>query len=104
MESHSCEKNRGEGASGALPLPNPVIGALPEIDNEDDSLRCRHIDALGRRCRMFVATPDLTSSDAPAALQDQAAEFCPHHAQRLLRRHRATEATAAELLASVSRL
>ncbi len=102
MESHSCEKNRGEGASGALPLPNPVIGALPEIDNEDDSLRCRHIDALGRRCRMFVATPDLTSSDAPAALQDQAAEFCPHHAQRLLRRHRATEATAAELLASVS--
>ena len=30
------------------------------------------------------------------------AELCPHHAQRLLRRQRATEATAAELLASVS--
>ena len=64
MESHSCIKTRGEGVPGALPMPNPVIGALPEIDN-DDSLRCRHIDALGRRCRMFVATPEITSGDPP---------------------------------------
>ncbi len=101
MESHSCEKNGGEGVLGALHLPNPAIEGLPEIDNDDDSLRCRHIDALGRRCRMFVATPDIAPS-ALDSLQDQAAELCPHHAQRLLRRHRATEATAAELLASVS--
>lgn len=102
MESHSCEKNRGEGMLGALPLPNPAIEALPDLDNDDDSLRCRHIDSLGRRCRMFVGTPEITSIDAPATLPDQAAELCPHHAQRLLRRHRATQATAAELLASVS--
>ena len=101
MESHSCIKTRGEGVPGALPMPNPAIGVLPEIDN-DDYLRCRHIDALGRRCRMFVATPEITSGDAPDDLQDQAAELCPHHAQRILRRQRATEATAAELLASVS--
>ena len=101
MESHSCIENRGEGVPGALPMPNPAIGALPEIDN-DESLRCRHIDALGRRCRMFVATPEITSGDTPDDLQDQAAELCPHHAQRILRRRRATEATAAELLASVS--
>ncbi len=90
------------GVPGALPLPNPTIDGLPEIDNEDDSLHCRHIDALGRRCRMFVATPDITSIDAVATLPDQTAELCPHHAQRLLRRHRATQAIAAELLASVS--
>jgi len=102
MESHSCEKNGGEGVLGALPLPNPAIEALPEIDIDDDSLRCRHVDALGRRCRMFVAVPETTPSDALDAFQNQAAELCPHHAQRLLRRHRATEATAADLLASVS--
>jgi hypothetical protein len=101
MESHSCIKTRGEGVPGALPMPNPVIGALPEIDT-DDSLRCRHIDALGRRCRMFVATPELTSGDPTDSLDGPAAELCPHHAQRILRRQRATEATAAELLASVS--
>jgi hypothetical protein len=121
MESHSCTENRGApagareshgdqelsrvnkvGVPGALPMPNPAIGPLPEIDNGDNSLRCRHIDAVGRRCRMFVATPEITSGDAPDDLQDQAAELCPHHAQCILRRQRATEATAAELLASVS--
>ena len=64
MESHSCKKNRGEGMLGALHLPNPAIEGLPEIDNDDDSLRCRHIDSLGRRCRMFVATPEIASIDA----------------------------------------
>ena len=102
MESHSCTINRGEGVLGALPLPNPILGALPEIDTDDDSLRCRHIDALGRRCRMFVATPEITSADSLDRSSRPAAELCPHHAQRILRRHRATEATAAELLASVS--
>jgi hypothetical protein len=101
MESHSCIKTRGEGVPGALPMPNPAIGLLPEIDN-DDSLRCRHIDALGRRCRMFVATPQLTSGDPTDPLYAPEAELCPHHAQRILRRRHATEATASELLASVS--
>lgn len=95
MESHSCEKNRGEGV-----LPP---ASFPELsDVADDPLRCRHIDALGRRCRMFVATPQASSSNLPDPLPDQAAELCPHHAHLLLRRHRVREATAAELLASVS--
>lgn len=101
MESYSCVKTRGEGVLGALPIPNPAIGPLPEIDN-DDVLRCRHIDALGRRCRMFVTTPELASGDPTDTLYAPEAELCPHHAQRILRRRRATEATAAELLASVS--
>ncbi len=120
MESHSCTENRGApagareshgdqelsrvnkvGVLGALPMPNPVIGPLPEIDN-DDSLRCRHIDALGRRCRMFVAARDIISADPTDSLYAPEAELCPHHAQGILRRRRATEATAAELLASVS--
>src|SRR5579862_2655800 len=93
MESHSCEKNRGEGE-----LPTSAFPSLPGTD--DDALRCRHIDALGRRCRMFVAAPQ--SSDLPEPLQDEAAELCPHHAHLLFRRHRVREANAAELLASVS--
>jgi hypothetical protein len=123
MESHSCIENRGApagareshgdqelsrvnkvGVLGALPMPNPAIGPLPEIENidNDDSLRCRHIDALGRRCRMFVAAPEITSGDPSDSPYAPAAELCPHHAQRILRRQRANEATAAELLASVS--
>jgi hypothetical protein len=102
MESHSCVKTTGEGVPGALPMPNPAIGPLPEIDNNDDSLRCRHIDALGRRCRMFVATPDIISGDPTDSPYAPEAELCPHHAQHFLRRRHATEATAAELLASVS--
>jgi hypothetical protein len=101
MESHSCTKTRGEGLLGALPMPNTTGGALHDLDN-DGSLRCRHIDALGRRCRMFVATPDITSDGPTDPLYASAAELCPHHAQRIVRRQRATEATAAELLASVS--
>lgn len=96
MESHSCEKNRGEGV---LPTSVPPV---PGTAIDDDSIRCRHIDALGRRCRMFVATPPFTSTDLPDALQDQAAELCLHHARLLWRRHRVREANAAELLASVS--
>lgn len=84
-------------------MPNPAPGALPEIDNDEESLRCRHIDALGRRCRMFVAAPEeITSGDHPDALEAPTVELCPHHSQRLLRRRHATEATAAELLASVT--
>jgi hypothetical protein len=120
MESHSCEKSRGGpsgareshrhqelsranevGVPGALPLPDPAVEALPDFDN-DDPLRCRHIDALGRRCRMFVATPEIASGNPTDALEGPAADLCPHHAQPLLRSRRATEATAAELLASVS--
>ena len=100
MESHSCEKIGGRGCSAHFTYRTLLSRGSPRSHNDDDSLRCRHIDALGRRCRMFVATPDIAPS-ALDSLQDQAAELCPHHAQRLLRRHRATEATAAELLASV---
>lgn len=97
MESHSCEKKRGEGV-----LPTAAFPAVPTSDLEDDSLRCRHVDALGRRCRMFVSTPQPAASDLPDALQEEVAELCPHHAHLFFRRHRVREANAAELLASVS--
>ena len=118
MESHSCEKTRGGpsrareshghqelsrvnnvGAPGALPMPNPNLETLPAADDVD---RCQHIDALGRRCRMFVGAPEIASGDSTDPPYAPAAELCPHHAQGLLRRRHATEATAAELLASVS--
>ena len=76
MESHSCIENRGEGVPGALPMPNPAIGALPNRQRRV-SLRCRHIDALGRRCRMFVATPEITSGDTPEIFKTKRPSFAP---------------------------
>src|SRR5579883_1223447 len=95
MESHSCEKNRGEGLGGPLSVPK----ALPAgSDMDDDRDRCCHIDAQGRRCRMLLAGPSAEALTDETAL---VAGLCSHHAQRLLRSRRAAKMTAADLLASV---
>jgi len=118
MESHSCEKTRGEGVETplgrakvypqdellrgdkvAVSVPSSNLEALPH----DDLDRCRHIDAQGRRCRMFVAPAEKALGSGPDSdLADLTADLCAHHAQQILRRHRAGQTVAAELLASVN--
>jgi len=100
MESHPCEKTRGEGVPGAPPMPNSNLEALRADDDLD---RCQHIDARGHRCRMFVAPAEKTLGPGPASNSAElTADLCAHHAQQILRRHRAGEAVAAELLASIT--
>ena len=119
MESHPCEKTRGEGVPGALPMPNPdpvsvappSDGALlgrPKVYPQDELLggnedRCQHVDARGHRCRMFVAPAEKTFGSAiDSDLADLTSDLCAHHAQKLLRRHRAGQTAGAELLASIT--
>ena len=100
MESHPCEKNRGVPPVGALPMPNSGLKTLPAADDLD---RCQHIDARGHRCRMFVAPAEKTlGSGSGNDLAELTADLCAHHAQQLLRRHRAGQTVAAELLASIT--
>ena len=99
MESHPCEKTRGEGVPGALPMPNPERSAPPPTI----STVCQHVDARGHRCRMFVAPAEKTlGSGADSDLADLTSDLCAHHAQKLLRRQRAGQTAAADLLASVT--
>ena len=119
MESHPCEKTRGEGVPGALPMPNPdLVSVAPPSDGaplgareshghqelsrvEED--RCQHVDARGHRCRMFVAPAEKTfGSGTDSDLADLTSDLCAHHAQKLLRRHRAGQTAGAELLASIT--
>jgi hypothetical protein len=95
MESHSCEKTRGEGVPSTITLtpdPAPAADLAPTASQaqitETDAALCRHIDAQGRRCRMLVMSA--TGS------------LCAYHAQRRLQTQRGSEIAAAELLASVS--
>ncbi len=101
MESHPCEKNRGVPPVGALPLPNPEA-----LLAADDIHRCQHIDARGHRCRMFIAPAEKTFGSGPDSadsdLAELTADLCAHHAQKVLRRQRAGQTAAAELLASVT--
>jgi len=83
---------------GALPMPNP--GDLSAVDDID---RCQHVDARGHRCRMFIAPAEKTFGSATDSdLADLTSDLCAHHAQRLLRRHRAGQTAGAELLASIT--
>ena len=120
MESHPCEKNRGEGVPGALPVPNPdpypsprrkmgpPWGAESLTTDElsgGNEVRCQHVDARGHRCRMFVAPAEKTlGSDPDRDLADLTSDLYAHHAQRLLRRHRTGQTVGAELLASITDL
>jgi hypothetical protein len=101
MESHSCEKNRGEGGASRTSTSN--LETVPIPDNGEIVL-CQYIGPSGRRCRMPVAATHLSapSEDSTSALLSRStAELCGYHAQRLLQRQRASETAAAELLASV---
>jgi len=103
MESHPCEKTRGVPPVGALPMPNSSLETLPGADDLD---RCQHIDARGHRCRMFIAPAEKTFGSgldsADSDLAELTADLCAHHAQKLLRRNRAGQTVAAELLATVN--
>src|SRR5437879_3684371 len=87
MESHPYKKTRGEG----VPSTNTLTADLGPTGSKAEATEtalCRHIDALGHRCRMLVMSP--TES------------LCAYHAQRRLQTQRGSETAAAELLACVS--
>jgi len=89
MESHSCEKTRGEGVPSTITSTADLAPSESQVQPpETEAALCRHIDAQGRRCRMLVMT-------ATGGL-------CAYHAQRRLQAQRGSETAAAELLASVS--
>ena len=94
---------------GALPLPNsdasasPVQPPIQPLVQTDEAPRCQYRDARGRGCRMLAVNPPNPMSTAEDSALDVSTEgLCAFHARRLRDRHRATQATAAELLASVS--
>src|ERR1700730_14744774 len=89
MESHSCEKTRGEGVPSTITSTADLVPSESEVQSpETEAALCSHIDAQGRRCRMLVMT-------ATGGL-------CAYHAQRRLQAQRGSETAAAELLACVS--
>ena len=100
MESNSCPEIRD--TPGALSLPDPAGEPIPAGDPGDNSLRCQHIDALGRRCRMFAPPREVAPSDIPDLEAPVAEGLCLHHAKRLSQRRRDVDATAAELLSSIT--
>lgn len=87
MESHSCEKTRGEGVPSTDTLASG-LGPAESQPESDESALCKHIDGQGRRCRMLVMSIE--------------ADFCAYHAQRRLQTQRGSETAAAELLGCVS--
>jgi hypothetical protein len=87
MESHRFEKNRGEGPAAPLPLP-PAESPI-----------CEYRDVRGHRCRLPVVSESSDPESADATALDPG--LCAFHTRRLADRRRATETTAAELLASV---
>src|SRR5579872_5621471 len=104
MESQRFEKSRGEGAMAALPMPNSDASASPVVRaDHDDAPLCQYRDARGRGCRMLAVNPPSPMSLAEDSALDVSTDvLCAFHARRLRDRKRVTEATAAELLASVS--
>src|SRR5579872_6713077 len=110
MKSHSCVKTPGGGVS--LPSEPDSQPVLPELETSElvtsepapckavspepvttsaavTLTRCRHIDRLGRKCRLHSAIPNL--------------ELCPHHARLLEKQHqRHNDNTAAELLGDLT--
>ncbi len=82
MESNPYGKTRGDGEPSTVTL-TPETGPVEPPDSDEAAI-CRHIDALGHRCRMLVMSAT--------------SELCVHHAQRRLQMQRGGEA-AQELLA-----
>ncbi len=95
MESQRFEKSRGEGVVGAPAVPNSP-GASPI------QTLCQYRDARGRGCRMPVSALSDNHLAEESDLDVSTEGLCVFHARRLLDRHRAGQAIAAELLASVS--
>lgn len=89
MESHPCEKTRGEGVPSSITLSPDTTSADPLPETAEAEL-CRHIDARGHRCRMLVMRPEET--------------LCAHHAQRRLQTQSGNEAAVTELLACATHL
>jgi hypothetical protein len=92
---------------GALPMPNSDAGASPvqtpvQAGHSDVAI-CQYRDARGRGCRMLAINPPNPISLAEDSALDVSTEgLCAFHARRLRDRERAGQATAAELLASVT--
>lgn len=92
---------------GALPMPNSDPSAFPvqppvQAGHSVDPI-CQYRDARGRGCRMLAAYPANPISLADDSALDLSTDgLCAFHARRLRDRERAGQATAAELLASVS--
>jgi len=96
MKSHSCVKTGG----GVPPSSDPISHSITACDpvtstpattpagpntHANTLTRCRHIDRLGRHCRLFSTIPNL--------------DLCPHHARQLQnRKQRHHDKTASELL------
>jgi hypothetical protein len=79
MKSHSCVKTGGgvplssDPTSQAITPCQPVTSTPATIPVHATTLtRCRHIDRLGRHCRLFSTIPD--------------SELCPHHARQQQKR------------------
>jgi hypothetical protein len=81
MESHPCEKTRGEGVPSSITL-TPDATSVDSSSEGAEAELCRHIDARGHRCRMLVMRPE--------------EPLCAHHAQR---RNQPVSESAQELLA-----
>jgi hypothetical protein len=92
MKSHPCAKTGGGVPPSSDPISrsitpcHPVTSTPATIPTHATTLiRCRHIDRLGRHCRLFSTIPDL--------------ELCPHHARQTQnRKQRHHDKSAAELL------
>ena len=95
MKSHSCVKTGGGVPPASDPISQPIATCRPvtstpaTIPARLNSLTpCRHIDRLGRHCRLFSSNPN--------------SELCPHHARQLQqRKQRHNDKNAAELLGDV---
>ncbi len=92
---------------GALPMPNSHATAFPVQPfvraDDNDAPICQYRDARGRGCRMLVVSPPNPISLAEDSALDVSTEgLCAFHARRLRDRQRVGQATANELLASVS--
>jgi hypothetical protein len=110
MKSHSCVKTPGGGVClpsepNSQPVP-PELETSELVTSEPATCkpvspepvmtpaavtltRCRHIDRLGRNCRLHSTIPNL--------------ELCPHHARQLEKQHqRHNDNTAAELLGDLT--
>jgi hypothetical protein len=95
MKSHSCVKTGGgvppssDPISQSITTCEPITSTPATIPAHINILtRCRHIDRLGRNCRLFSTIPDL--------------ELCPHHARQTQnRKQRRNDKTASELLGDV---
>ena len=94
MKSHSCVKTGGGVPPTSASIFQPPAIKSPTSEPQSLTIQpptsapCRHIDRLGRHCRLFSAVPN--------------SELCPHHTRQLQQRtQRHHDKNAAELLGDV---